>query len=426
MRVWVLACAMLASLAWPSLAKDFALPAEGPAVTLSVPNNWDITELENEIATIAPDGYLVVTIGFGKRSELNELIKGSKDYLKESKVSLSVKPVELTMDFAGIPAWVQRYATKGQNGKTIVDLITVEASRDRVVLITVMGSNEERKDNEAALSGILSSLRFPGEGGSAAVQPVPPQPPKVAAVTPAPATAPPFAVRRAVFVKRRPDSFGDVDVRPNDAFTPGEALLTYIEPVGQATLPADGGKKRFGVIVDFEIRTRDGKVLGGQKAMLDRDLTMPGDASDPKFYIDAKVDLTGAAPGAYVLTYILRDKLSDRVTSIDQPFTIVTAPAPATRPAEAQADVGCANPVAREGMIEAVNQRPAFRDAKKTLKALADPELVRDARPKSLTCRYTAIIAETKASGLVETRQKITFVMTTDDKGEVDADYTIE
>lgn len=432
MKVWILACAAFASLAWPAHAKDYALPPKGPAVTMAIPNDWDVTVLDNEVASIAPDGYLVLTIGFGKRSDLESLIKGSKDYLKESKVTLSVKPVEQTMDFAGTPGRVLRYATKGQNGKTIVDMVTLDASRDRVVLITVMGSTEERQNNEAALAAIMASIRVPAETGAVAAQPAwPGQPPKAAVASPAPVAeakpVQPFAVRRAVFVNRRSEAFGNVDVRPTDTFAPGEALLSYIEPVGQALLPATDGKKRFGVIVDFEIRTRDGKVLGGQKGMADVDLTTAGDGSDPKFYVNGRVDLTGAEAGAYVLTYIVRDKLSERVASVDQPFTIVAAPVPAAPPAQTQAGNNCAKAEVRDALMAAVNERPAFRDEKRSLKALADAEpITKDSKPQSVTCRYTAIVVETQASGPVEKRMKMTFVMTADGKGEIDVDYSFD
>lgn len=258
--------------------------------------------------------------------------------------------------------------------------MTLDASRDRALLMTIWGSEDQRQANEAALDTIMKSVRVPAEtggssnfwsGGKTAAKPeTKPEakvetksepaaaglPPSVAAVQPAPLR--PYATRRALYVARKAADFGDVEARPSNVFKPGEPLLTYIEPVGEATQSIGSDQIGFGVIVDFEVRTPEGKALATQKNMIDRDVTVKRAEGEPNFFLNLSIDLDGFPPDNYVLVYTLRDKLSGRTLDVPQPFTIAQAatdkaatdkaagagpaapnPAPAAPPASAQTTV---------------------------------------------------------------------------------------
>ncbi|WP_462118609.1 hypothetical protein [Methylorubrum extorquens] len=180
--------------------------------------------------------------------------------------------------------------------------------------------------------------------------------PSVAAAQPAPAK--PYATRSALYVARKAADFSDVEARPSNVFKPGEPLLTYIEPVGEATQSIGSDQIGFGVIVDFEVRTPEGKALATQKNMIDRDVTVKRTEGEPNFFLNLSLDLDGFPPGDYVLVYTLRDKLSGRTLDVPQPFTIAQAatdkaatdkaagvgpaapnPAPVAPPASAQTTV---------------------------------------------------------------------------------------
>jgi hypothetical protein len=83
----------------------------------------------------------------------------------------------------------------------------------------------------------------------------------------------PFGARRNLLVSRKAEAFGDYEARPSSVFKPGEALITYVEPVGYGWVPVGTDLHRLGVTVDFEITTPAGKVLGGQNGFLDYGLT---------------------------------------------------------------------------------------------------------------------------------------------------------
>nr|WP_244413428.1 hypothetical protein [Methylorubrum extorquens] len=361
-----------AGTAW---AKEIVLPEKNPAVTLTIPDDWKTEVRDTEVVSTSPDGDVSFEVGFETRADRDSLVKDKVSFLRKQKVNLSIKPVEQAMDFGGTPARVQRYRTTDKYGKTIVDLVTLDASRDRALLMTIWGSEDQRQANEAALDTIMKSVRVPAEtggssnfwsGGKTAAKPeTKPEPkvetksepaaaglpPSVAAAQPAPLR--PYATRRALYVARKAADFGDVEARPSNVFKPGEPLLTYIEPVGEATQSIGSDQIGFGVIVDFEVRTAEGKALATQKNMIDRDVTVKRAEGEPNFFLNLSLDLDGFPPGNYVLVYTLRDKLSGRTLDVPQPFTIAQAatdkaagaspaapnPAPATPPASVQTTV---------------------------------------------------------------------------------------
>jgi hypothetical protein len=365
-----------AGTAW---AKDIVLPEKNPAVTLTIPDDWKTEVRDTEVVSTSPDGDVSFEVGFETRADRDSLVKDKVSFLRKQKVNLSIKPVEQAMDFGGTPARVQRYRTTDKYGKTIVDLVTLDASRDRALLMTIWGSEDQRQANEAALDTIMKSVRVPAEtggssnfwsGGKTTAKPETKPEAKVetksepaaAGLSPSmaaePAPAKPYATRRALYVARKAADFGDVEARPSNVFKPGEPLLTYIEPVGEATQSIGSDQIGFGVIVDFEVRTPEGKALATQKNMIDRDVTVKRAEGEPNFFLNLSLDLDGFPPGNYVLVYTLRDKLSGRTLDVPQPFTIAQAatdkaatdkaagagpaapnPAPAAPPASVQTTV---------------------------------------------------------------------------------------
>ncbi|WP_082523863.1 tetratricopeptide repeat protein [Methylobacterium sp. Leaf399] len=130
----------------------------------------------------------------------------------------------------------------------------------------------------------------------------------------------PFGARRAMFVTRKANSFGDYEARPSSVFAPGEKLLTYLEPIGYAFTPVGADTYRFGVTVDVEIVSASGEILGGQKAILKQDFT--SHFKNQEFFLNSTMSLDGAPAGAYVLAYTLREDGGDRTVRVEQPFTI--------------------------------------------------------------------------------------------------------
>jgi hypothetical protein len=129
----------------------------------------------------------------------------------------------------------------------------------------------------------------------------------------------PLGFRRILFVADTPGGFAIYDPRPDNVFKPGEPLIVYTEPVGIAW-QQDGDKISSKLVVDFELRSPDGQVLGGQKGFGEFTFTAREQPID--YMAHVTINLTGAPAGAYILGLTVRDANSGKAASADLPFEI--------------------------------------------------------------------------------------------------------
>ena len=75
----------------------------------------------------------------------------------------------------------------------------------------------------------------------------------------------PLTMRRALFVAKKAQGFGQYEERSSNVFKAGEPLIAYAEPVGYGWKDVGNGVFEFGFAVDFLIKSPDGKILAGQQ-----------------------------------------------------------------------------------------------------------------------------------------------------------------
>lgn len=134
-----------------------------------------------------------------------------------------------------------------------------------------------------------------------------------------------FSIGKAAFVSADPVGYGMYDPRPSAVFKPGEALVSYVEPVGLTWKPVDGGKIQTRFTVDLDILATNGEVLANQKAF--GSFTFTGFLRNQEIYSTLTTDVSGAAAGDYILRFHFNDLNSGKTASIDQKFTIEAAAA---------------------------------------------------------------------------------------------------
>jgi len=132
--------------------------------------------------------------------------------------------------------------------------------------------------------------------------------------------AAPLTLRNAVFVTEHPQGFGQYTERSNNVFAKDEKLVVYAEPVGYGWKDIGKGQYEFGLMVDFLIKSPDGKVLTGQENFANLD--MKSHARNREFMVVLTLSVEGAPPGDYVLEYKLHDIASEKTASVDLPFKI--------------------------------------------------------------------------------------------------------
>lgn len=128
-----------------------------------------------------------------------------------------------------------------------------------------------------------------------------------------------LGVNNPNFVARKASGYGIFDARPDNVFKQGEKILVYVEPVGYKW-NQENGIYRSNLTADVQLKSADGKVLGGQEGF--GQFNLASRVQNTEYYISLTYSFTGVAPGKYIVGTILHDKIGGSSTSFDLPFEI--------------------------------------------------------------------------------------------------------
>jgi hypothetical protein len=128
----------------------------------------------------------------------------------------------------------------------------------------------------------------------------------------------PLSLPVALFIEGKAGGYGLYDARPSNHFKAGEPLVFYVEPLGYK-YKRDGDIVTFGASMDVTL-TSAGKTLYHKDDFLTTDLK--SHHANAELDLVGTLNLTGAAPGDYVLEIVVRDHSSADVALTQLPFTI--------------------------------------------------------------------------------------------------------
>jgi hypothetical protein len=129
----------------------------------------------------------------------------------------------------------------------------------------------------------------------------------------------PLSLRRVQFIAEPPKGFGIYQPRGNNVFRAGEPLIIYAEPIGVGW-KMEGGLNRSLILVDFELRKPDGKILGGQKEFGRFEFTSREQNHEIMTHLTIRI--SGAPNGSYVIAATYRDQVADKSANLELPFEI--------------------------------------------------------------------------------------------------------
>lgn len=134
-------------------------------------------------------------------------------------------------------------------------------------------------------------------------------------------TTPTLGFTEAVLVEQPAPGYGVYNPRPTIAYKLGEPIHVYAEPYGYGFGSPAAGLYEIGFFVDLQVVAADGAILGELPAVAELDLTTR--QRNREFPATITYDLSGIAPGDYVLITSLRDKNSAKAGSFETPIQIL-------------------------------------------------------------------------------------------------------
>ena len=133
--------------------------------------------------------------------------------------------------------------------------------------------------------------------------------------TDAPLTAAAF-----VTVTRPAAFYGDYAARPDAVFGSGEPLQFYLEPKNLVYARGADGSYLPAFEVDLEIATEAGQSIGRQQRFASFQVASKSAIQD--IFLNLKVTLTGAPPGGYRVSFVVRDLNSSKTATFTQAIMI--------------------------------------------------------------------------------------------------------
>jgi hypothetical protein len=148
----------LALLVSPVLAKNFAVPDNDPAIVISIPNNWTTKEVKYGYEAWSPGKDVYVSVEFTAVKNVRAMMESNQKWMKDTGIKVN-EPTEAETNLNGIKATLYKFETTFKDEPTTVDFIMLPGGKDRVVLLTLWGNDEERAKHGKAIDSILSSVK---------------------------------------------------------------------------------------------------------------------------------------------------------------------------------------------------------------------------------------------------------------------------
>ena len=142
----------------PAFAKNFAVPAKNPSITITLPNDWSSEDIEYGFQARPKDEGVFFPVESAEARQIDTMLADTKTWMRDNKIK-AVEPIKADMKISGIDSTVFQFRTSDENGPTTVDLILMPAGNGRVMMLTVWGNDAEREANGKALDAIFGSIK---------------------------------------------------------------------------------------------------------------------------------------------------------------------------------------------------------------------------------------------------------------------------
>lgn len=142
----------------PAFAKNFAVPAKNPSITITLPNDWSTEDIEYGFQARPKDEGVFFSVESAEARQIDKMLADTKNWMRDNKIK-AVEPIKADMKISGIDSTVFQFRTSDENGPTTVDLILMPAGSGRVMMLTVWGNDAEREANGKALDSIFGSIK---------------------------------------------------------------------------------------------------------------------------------------------------------------------------------------------------------------------------------------------------------------------------
>ena len=152
--------AALAALPTLAAAKSYTIPDPGAVAVVTLPDDWETTEIAKGIESKSDDETVYVAVEVTELKDVSKTIADSIVWLKSQDVVIdqsTQKQGDITIN--GMTGVQVKWDGKDEDGPTHVSLTVLPVNDTKGLILTYWASPEGEKDNLKALASIIDSLK---------------------------------------------------------------------------------------------------------------------------------------------------------------------------------------------------------------------------------------------------------------------------
>ena len=162
MNKLLLTVGCIAALSVPSLAGTHKIPKEDPIATITLPDGWEVDEIEDGIEATSADEEVYFYVEATDADTVEEAMTEGAKYLGSKGVTVDEKSVKKEQTkLNGMDVIDISWDGKDKDGAAKVSLAVVAVTKEDGLLIVYWASPEGDKKNAADLEKIANSIKKP-------------------------------------------------------------------------------------------------------------------------------------------------------------------------------------------------------------------------------------------------------------------------
>jgi hypothetical protein len=153
------AALIVAALAGPAMARTFPVPPGTPAITVTTPDNWKVSEIDYGFSAMSPHEDVYFSVEYASDDKaFAKMMDDNETWMKDNKIK-SVKPTIEDGNINGVAIKHYEFDTTDENGKTLVDFFLIPAGGNTRAMLTFWGSEAERNKHQNEIMSIMNSIK---------------------------------------------------------------------------------------------------------------------------------------------------------------------------------------------------------------------------------------------------------------------------
>lgn len=140
-------------------AATFTLPDDEPLVSITIPDTWESSELDNGVEATSHDGGVYIAAQMVNTSDLKQVTAEAIKYLIDNGVKIDpATKKEKNYKLGGFDSYEVEWSGTDEDGPTEVSVAVVGVSEKQMMFVTFWGSKSAGEANSADLNAIAKSI----------------------------------------------------------------------------------------------------------------------------------------------------------------------------------------------------------------------------------------------------------------------------